>query len=435
MVDFAIIAPPLRGHYAPLLCLATELIARGHKVTFMHQPDASSLVDFAGIGFEPIARLERPLSTWTEPMARMRGMFGLGPTLGGMVRFIDVICRDAPQALRRIGADALIVDQLEPAGALVAEHLGLPFVSVATALPINRESGVPPPYVGWDYDPTNRGLSRNRGGWRVTDLLLRKVYQAIERNARRLGLNPRRRLEDCLSPLLQLSQMVPSIDFPRRELPNTFHYTGPFRGGGPQWFDLPRPDGRPLVYCSLGSLQGSRLSVFRKVAEACLRLELRLLISHGGLAKDGLANLPGDPLVYDWVPQEAVLRQADLVICHGGMNTVLDALSAAVPMALIPLAFEQSATAARIQRARVGKAVSLRVSAGQLADVIAELRGKPVFRQRALEVQHEIQGAGGSARAADLIEQSLGVSVPKGGATKARTGPSDAHDGSRSESK
>ena len=125
----------------------------------------------------------------------------------------------------------MIVDQLEAGGGLVAEHLGLPFISIAATVPINREEGIPPPYVGWRYDPSEAGANRNRGGWRVTDLLMRRVGKAIERNAHLLGLPPRRRLEDCLSPLLQLSQMVPSIDFPRRELPPTFHYTGPFRRG------------------------------------------------------------------------------------------------------------------------------------------------------------------------------------------------------------
>ena len=57
----------------------------------------------------------------------------------------------------------LIADQLEPAAALLAEHLGLPFASVASALPINREPGIPPPYVGWRHDPSDRGVKRNIG--------------------------------------------------------------------------------------------------------------------------------------------------------------------------------------------------------------------------------------------------------------------------------
>ncbi len=408
MTHFAFIAPPLRGHYKPLSHLAAELIARGHRASFIHHPDAEHLVEAEGARFEPIGAAAAPVANWTRPMAKIRGLIGLGGMMQGMVRFTDMFCREAPAVLKRIGAEALIVDQLEAGGGLVAEHLGLPFASVADTMPINREPGVPPPYVGWRYDPSEKGVKRNLGGWRVSDFLLRGVGKAIERNARALGLPPRRRLEDCFSPLLQLSQMVPSIDFPRKELPESFHYTGPFRRGGPEDFALPAGDDRPLVYCALGTLQGSRVGIFRKVAEACAKLDLRLLLTQGGLGQVAQAErLPGNPLVYDWVPQEAVLAHADVVVCHGGINTVLEPLAAGLPMVVMPLAFEQSAIAARMEHADVAKVLSFRSSARRIADAIAEVRAVPAYRERALAVQREMRAAGGVARAADLIEARL----------------------------
>jgi zeaxanthin glucosyltransferase len=325
-----------------------------------------------------------------------------------MVRFTDMFCREAPAVLKRIGAEALIVDQLEAGGGLVAEHLGLPFASVADTMPINREPGVPPPYVGWRYDGSEKGVKRNLGGWRVSDLLMRGVGKAIERNARMLGVPARRRLEDCFSPRLQISQMVPGVDFPRKELPASFHYTGPFRRGPAGAFELPGADSRPLVYCTLGTLQGSRVGIFRKVAEACARLDLRLLITQGGLAQVSRAErLPGDPLVYDWVPQEAVLAHADIVVCHGGINTVLEPLAAGLPMVVMPLAFEQSAIAARMEHAGVAKVLGFRSSAARIAEAIAEVRETPSYRERARAVRQEMRAAGGVARAADLIEARL----------------------------
>jgi MGT family glycosyltransferase len=435
MAHFALIGPPLRGHYKPLSHLAAELMARGHRATFIHHPDARPLVEAEGAGFEAIGTSAPPVSGWTLPMARIRGLIGLGGMMDGMVRFTGMFAREAPEVIRRIGADALIVDQLEVGGGLVAEHLGLPYVSVADTMPINREVGIPPPYVAWPYDPSRRGIERNKGGWRVTDLLLRKVGRAIEAQAHALGLPPRNRLEDCLSPLLQLSQMVPTIDFPRRELPPTFHYTGPFRRGDPPPFELPRGDDRPLVFCTLGTLQGSRTNLFRKVAEACEGLDLRLLLTQGGLGQVRQAGkLPGDPLVYDWVPQEAVLEHADLIVCHAGINTVLEPLSAGVPMVLMPLAFEQGAIAARMKHAGVARVLSFRSSASRIAEAIQEVRGDPSYRERAHQVGREMRAAGGVRRAADLIEQSLGLAARPGAATMARAEPDDARGDSRSDS-
>lgn len=407
MAHFAFVAPPLRGHYRPLSNLAAELIARGHQATFLHHPDAAPLVEAEGAGFEPIGRGAPPVERWTRPMAKISGLIGLGGMMNGMVRFTDMFCREAPDAIRRIGADALIADQLEAGGGLVAEHLGLPFASIAVTVPINREPGIPPPFVGWRFDPGEKGVKRNLGGWRVSDFLMRGIGDSIERNAGRLGLRSRRRLEDCLSPSLQICQMVPSLDFPRKALPAGFHYTGPFRGGAPAEFQLPPGDGRPLVYCTLGTLQGSRAGIFRKVARACAELDLRLLITQGNRGRPKLGDLPGKPMIYDWVQQEAVLALADLVVCHGGMNSVLEPLAAGLPMVVMPLAFEQSAVAARLEHAGVARALSRRTSARRLADAIAEVRATPRFRERAEAVRVEIGEAGGAARAADLIEAAL----------------------------
>ena len=147
MAHFAVIAPPLPGHFNPLLSLAAELVARDHSVTFIQMPDAAELVSGAGIGFHAIGSSTHPrgwLSSWVEPMAKLGPVRGVRPMLRRGASIMEMICREAPAALREIGADAVIVDQTAPEGGLVAEHLGLPFVSVANALPANREPGVPP---------------------------------------------------------------------------------------------------------------------------------------------------------------------------------------------------------------------------------------------------------------------------------------------------
>lgn len=387
--------------------LAAELIGRGHRATFIHHPDARPLVEAEGAGFEPIGLDLPPLHGWTGPMARISGVIGLGGVMKGMVRFTDAFCREAPALLERIGADALLVDQLEPGGALVAEHLGLPFASLAVALPINREPGVPPPFVGWPYDPTPRGSKRNAAGWRVADFLMRAVGGSIARNAYRLGLPGRRRLDDCLSPRLQISQLVPALDFPRTGLPGTFHYTGPFRGEEAGAFEPSKADGRPLVYCSLGTLQGSRSSLFRKVAGACAGVDLALLLTTGGVDAEPWGALPGNPSVHPWLPQRAVLPHCDLVVCHGGLNTVLDAVAEGLPVVVMPLAFEQSGIAARFERAGVAAVLSPRSSSRTIGAAIEALRNSAGARAAAAAIRADMAAAGGVSRAADLIEAEL----------------------------
>ena len=423
MAHFAIFAPPLRGHFRPLSILADELIARGHRATFFHQEEARRLVEAPAAKFVPLGADAQSVESWTRPMARIRGLFGLGQTIRRMETFTTNFCREAPPLMASRGVDAIIADQLEPAGGLIAEALRLPWISIANTIPMNREPAVPPPFVNWPYDFSERAVGRNQAGWAVSDLLLRRFNRAIVRNAELLGLQGKARMEDCFSPRLQIAQIPAALDFPRRELPASFHYVGPFRGSRTGCSTLPNSDGRRTVYCTLGTLQGSRVGLFRKIATACDRLGLRLVVTHGGLARPGFGEeLAGDPLVFDWLPQESVVNEVDVIVCHGGMNTVLDALSAARPLLVVPLAFEQPGIAARVKRSKAGSMISRGSSARTIALELARMLDDRSFRVSAGRISQDIQTCGGVRRAADLIEQLLGASVPMEVPTRANAG-------------
>ena len=433
MAHVAVVAPPLPGHFNPLLILAGKLAESGHRVTFVNQADAAGMLGGSAFGFEAVGLDSHPrgsLPARVERMARLNGPLGMRRMIRDVAEFTDLLCRELPGVLQRIGADLVISDQMEAAGGLVAEHLGLPFVSVATALPINREPGLPPPYLGWRYDSSERGIRRNLGGWRVTDWLMRPVGEVIDRHARAFGLGPRRLAEDCLSPRLQIAQAVASLDFPRRALPANFQYLGPFRSEDEaEAPPLPGEDGRPLAFCSLGTLQGSRKAIFRRVAGACDTLGLQLVIAHGGRlsAAEG-GRLPGKPLVFDFVPQRALLNRCAVAISHCGFNTVLDALSFGVPILALPLAFEQPATAARLAHAGAGRVLPSWAGERRIRRGIAALIEDESHAEAAGLIATDIRHSGGVEEAARLIGSML---APKGDATRAGSARDDARDDSR----
>lgn len=422
MAHFAIFAPPLRGHFRPLSILADELIARGHQASFFHQEEARSLVESSAAQFVPIAS-KASIESWTRPMAKIRGLFGLGETIKRMETFTTNFCREAPSLVACLRVDAIVSDQLEPAGGLIAESLKIPWISIASTIPMNREIAVPPPFVDWPCDRSEKAIGKNKVGWAISDLLLRRFNRTIALNATALGLSGKARIEDCFSPWLQIAQVPSSLDFDRTEKPTSLHYVGPFRRSSVDGPVLPQSNGRPTVYCTLGTLQGSRVGLFRKVAAACDRLGVRLILTHGGLAKSDLAaKLKGNPLVYDWLPQESVMKEVDLVVCHGGMNTVLDALCAARPLLVMPLAFEQPGIAARVKKSKAGLMLPRRSSAKTIALELERLLDDSSYRTHARRISEEIESCGGVRRAADLIEQLLGACVPTGVPTKAYAG-------------
>ena len=112
-----------------------------------------------------------------------------------------------------------------------------------------------------------------------------------------------------------------------------------------------------FTVASLGTLQGARFGLFRTIAEAARRGGFRLVLAHGGrLTAEQVAALPGRPSAHAFVPQRPILAAEDVAIVNGGLNTVMDALAEGVPLVVVPIAFEQAAVAARVERAGAGHA-------------------------------------------------------------------------------
>ncbi|KAK0329701.1 hypothetical protein LTR94_035691, partial [Friedmanniomyces endolithicus] len=81
------------------------------------------------------------------------------------------------------------------------------------------------------YEDSERAFKIVEGSTMVYDWMMRPHERAISAAARQLGLGPRGKLHDCLSPLAQVGQIVPGFDFPRRALPPHFHHVGPLHSG------------------------------------------------------------------------------------------------------------------------------------------------------------------------------------------------------------
>jgi UDP:flavonoid glycosyltransferase YjiC (YdhE family) len=406
---FAIIAPPTAGHINPLLALGAALAANGTEITVVHLAEAAPLVTDPAVRF---AALEHPedrkglLGRYISTLAQPSGLIGLPRMIRSTAAMTGLLLDALPAALTKLGIDAVIADSVEPAGALVARHLRLPFVTAVTGLPLLREPTVPPPFLGWPYRSDAAGLRRNRGGYAVSDLLMKPITRTVASYARLWGLDPDPK--DQWSGRLQIAQCPARLDFPRAELPPSFRYGTPWRRNEAAE-TLPLDDDRPLIFCSLGSLQGARRSLFAAMTSACAAVGARAVVAHGGGLSDREAgSLPGDPLVRVFLPQTRVMQQCSAAILHGGFNTVLDALTAGIPIVAVPLAFEQPATAARLARVGAGCIVSpADAGRGGLEPALRRVLTDPTYRRAARLFATDISAGGGATEAAMLVEAAL----------------------------
>ncbi|MDQ1470409.1 MAG: hypothetical protein QOJ99_1889 [Bryobacterales bacterium] len=413
-MHFGIVSPPVPGHIHPFGALGRELIARGHRVTFIQMADVEAQARAEGLEFARIGDSDHPagsLPVSLRQLGRLKGFAALRFTIQAVRKTTEMICRDAPDVIRAAGIEALLVDQTEPAGGSVAEHLGLPFVTICNALLLNREPSVPPAFSDWAWGEQSWKKVRNSLGYAVSDRMLSPVTKIVAKYRLEWGLSPHVDAEDSFSPLAQISQQPAAFDYPRHKLPSMFHYVGPLRRSSPQEIPFPwnKLDGRPLIYASLGTLQQSKKEIFQRFAEACSGLDVQLVLTHNrSLDERSVAALAGDPVVVDYAPQQAVLSRAAVTLTHAGLNTVLDSLSHGVPMVAVPITYEQPAIAQRLRWTGAGRIVPLQgLSASKLRGHIQAVLSEKSYAANAKRLAASIADSGGVTKAADIVESAI----------------------------
>ncbi|WP_249407722.1 glycosyltransferase [Frigoribacterium sp. CFBP 8759] len=118
------------------------------------------------------------------------------------------------------------------------------------------------------------------------------------------------------------------------------------------------PDPAPFVYVSFGSFLSVRSDVLGRVAEALRRVGVRAAIALGSGDRADLGEVPSDWLVREFLPQVTLLDAATAAVTHGGNNSVTEAMTAGVPVVVLPFSTDQFAGAAALERTGVGVALA-----------------------------------------------------------------------------
>lgn len=417
MARIGIFCPPISGHLNTFTAFGRTLQRRGHTVILFQHPGARSRVKDEGLEFWPLGQGRSQydeIGAAVAELSKLQGLAGFRFTLRCAQQLAKLICEEGPAAVRAAGVDLLLVDQNEPAGGAVAEHVGLPFVNVCS-LPLNREPGVPPVFSPWSYADSAWGRLRNRTAYAFIDQLIKPVHTVLNGYRRRWGLPDLRVPDDSFSRLAQLSKTVAEFDFPREQRPSCLHYLGPLHDHSRPAVEFPyeRLNGKPLVYASFGTLQNGNEDQFRIVAAACASFDVQLVLSLGGQPLTKMGHLLGSPLVVSYAPQPELLKRAHMCLTHAGLNTTMEALSNGVPLVAIPVTNDQPAVAARLKRTGAGEVVSLRqLTVERLRNTIRKVLGNDSYRTEAKRLQTAIASAGGAERGAEMVEQILRAARP-----------------------
>lgn len=211
--------------------------------------------------------------------------------------------------------------------------------------------------------------------------------------------------------VLIAESMQPNAERVNRDV---YTFVGPALEPSSQPWVNPDPE-RKLLLISLGSAFTDHPDFYRTCVEAFGQMDgWHVVLQIGKQVQiSDLGPLPDNVEIHRWVPQFAILQQADAFVTHAGMGGSSEGLVTGTPMIAVPQAVDQFGNADSLVDAGVAVRVdSATVTAVELREALT-LVSADEFRRRSTELAEELAAAGGVSRAVELIEAALPGSGPR----------------------
>lgn len=213
------------------------------------------------------------------------------------------------------------------------------------------------------------------------------------------------------SPRLAILNYPPGL-IPERsyDLPRRICYIGAsVRKASPEpelerWLERTRPE-LPTVYFSFGSYFSVHTDILCRIADALRGEPVRVLFASGLTDATALNPVPDHWLVRDYLPQVALLPHCDVVVCHGGNNTVTEAFAVGVPVVVAPFASDQFGSAASIEQHALGTVFD--PNHASVETILFAVRAGLASRSRVAALGARVRALDGPGLAVQLCEEVM----------------------------
>ncbi|MFI0424819.1 macrolide family glycosyltransferase [Spongiactinospora sp. 9N601] len=386
---FLFMAHPDHGHVMPTLAVVTELVARGHRVTYLTGDSMAAFVAATGatvLTYDSKYRQANRSHISNDPLY----LFSLlVDESQAMLEEIGRIEDDLP--------DVIVYDiSILFGGRVLARKWGVPAVQAVPMFASNAHFS----YLNAIYN--EEGRSAGLPGW-MDDMFVKIENLAAS--------------QDVKVPPAELWWEIQ--DFSLVNIPRCFQIAGStfderFAFVGPC---LPEPaaesswrppaDAGPVALVSLGGIHNQYPEFFRMCVRAFAGTRWHIVMTVGdGMDPDDLGILPPNMEIHRWMPHEAVLPHASVAVTHGGLGTVMMAMHAGCPMVIMPVSVIDQPTARQVRDLNLGRVVhSDEITAEWLIGAVEEVVADEAVQRSLREMRREVHAAGGTRRAADELER------------------------------
>jgi len=170
-------------------------------------------------------------------------------------------------------------------------------------------------------------------------------------------------------------------------------------------------DDRPLVLVAFSTTFQNHIGSLQRVADALGQLPVRGLITLGPTILPEEISAPANVELVESAPHNQVMKEASLIVTHGGHGTVARGLLHDLPMLVMPHGRDQDGNALRVVAHGAGLMLPPSAGADVIRDALSRLLAENSFREGAARLgavmRHEL-------RDCDIVAEleSLCVDVP-----------------------
>ena len=394
-----------------MVALGIALQARGHRATVITNPIFQELIEAQGLGFLPVGTIEGARVAIADPDL-------WHPRKGFSVVAHRAIVPSMPIVYdhieRHADADTVVAASGIAFGARIAqERLGVPLATVHLQPSIIRslaDHGM----AGNVRISAAQPMWFKRAFFRLADWLVidRALKRPVNEFRAALDLAPVDRVMArwIHSPQLVIGFFPEWFAAPQPDWPAHTHLVGfPLWDAGgssalPPEVEAFLEAGEPPIVFTPGSAAATLHRYFEESVGAARALGRRTMLVTNFV--DQLPkNLPPNVKVFGYLPFRALLPRTALLVYHGGIGTLAQAIKAAIPHLVVPNGHDQFDNGWRIEQLGLGRSLpQTAYRARRVEDAIRGLLADRDGQTRREDYARRIDSDASLTRACELIE-------------------------------
>ena len=389
MSKFLFVVPPFFGHINPSLSIGRTLLEKGHEVAWAGLTEIKAETIPSGGSFFILKESYKKNKEVIQDIIKLQDKGANLPALEALklglqdtyIPFAKIMFEELAKLVDTYQPDVIINDCITFAGALVAHVKNIPLATITPVTPNTlHDPGTAPKVTKWVHDSII-GLQNSVGISGDEELISSKEVNMFYTSQKLAG-------------------------YKDGEYPSYMKFIGALTGrpdNTPFDWDRFNKFNNPKIYISLGTvLVDIRKEFFSRMIEALKDKNITVVVATDPSI---LEKWPDNFIVQSYVPQLELLKHIDVVIGHGGLNTVCDTYMNGIPMLIIPIAFDQSHTATLIDQYGCGIRLKYkRMKTKDIEQAVDDLLYNEKYKKAAKEIQQSFIEAGGNKKAAELIE-------------------------------